>query len=57
MRIDVNVSVAPVDSAAPGTRCEIKNLNSVRSMVDAISTLCCPVIPQLKLSRSANHSI
>lgn len=36
MRIDVNVSIAPPGSPTPGTRCEIKNLNSVRSMVDAI---------------------
>jgi aspartyl-tRNA(Asn)/glutamyl-tRNA(Gln) amidotransferase subunit B len=35
LRIDVNVSVA-VESGARGTRCEIKNLNSVRSMIDAI---------------------
>lgn len=36
MRIDVNVSVAPAGSTVHGTRCEIKNLNSIRSMVDAI---------------------
>ena len=36
MRIDVNVSVARDDASELGKRCEIKNLNSVRSMVDAI---------------------
>ncbi|KAL7007437.1 hypothetical protein EMMF5_002901 [Cystobasidiomycetes sp. EMM_F5] len=35
LRIDVNVSVARTGQPM-GTRCEIKNLNSVRSMVDAI---------------------
>ena len=38
LRIDVNVSVAK-DGSERGTRCEIKNLNSVRSMVDAIGRL------------------
>lgn len=36
LRIDVNVSVAQEGSDALGTRCEVKNLNSIRSMVDAI---------------------
>ena len=36
MRCDVNVSVAPV-GAPPGTRCEVKNLNSVKFMMAAIS--------------------
>jgi len=36
MRIDANVSVRPVGSAAFGTRCEIKNLNSLRSLGRAI---------------------
>lgn len=36
MRIDVNVSVAKEHASELGKRCEIKNLNSVRSMVDAI---------------------
>ena len=31
MRVDANVSVRPVGSTAFGTRCEIKNLNSLRS--------------------------
>jgi aspartyl-tRNA(Asn)/glutamyl-tRNA(Gln) amidotransferase subunit B len=36
MRIDANVSVRPAGSAAFGTRCEIKNLNSLRSLGRAI---------------------
>jgi aspartyl-tRNA(Asn)/glutamyl-tRNA(Gln) amidotransferase subunit B len=36
MRVDANVSVRPVGSEAFGTRCEIKNLNSVRSLGRAI---------------------
>ncbi len=36
MRVDANVSVRPVGSAELGTRCEIKNLNSIRSLVRAI---------------------
>jgi aspartyl-tRNA(Asn)/glutamyl-tRNA(Gln) amidotransferase subunit B len=36
MRVDVNVSVRPVGSEAFGTRCEIKNLNSLRSLGRAI---------------------
>ncbi len=36
MRVDANVSVRPVGSSAFGTRCEIKNLNSLRSLVRAI---------------------
>ena len=32
MRVDANVSVRPVGSDAFGTRCEIKNLNSLRSL-------------------------
>jgi len=36
MRVDANVSVRPVGSAEFGTRCEIKNLNSVRSLGRAI---------------------
>jgi aspartyl-tRNA(Asn)/glutamyl-tRNA(Gln) amidotransferase subunit B len=35
LRIDVNISVA-LKGEEHGTRCEIKNLNSVRSMIDAI---------------------
>jgi aspartyl-tRNA(Asn)/glutamyl-tRNA(Gln) amidotransferase subunit B len=37
MRVDANVSVRPVGTSALGTRCEIKNLNSLRSLVRAIS--------------------
>lgn len=40
MRIDVNVSVAR-EGEGLGTRCEIKNLNSIRSMTDAIGMCCC----------------
>ncbi len=36
LRVDANVSVRPVASAAFGTRCEIKNLNSLRSLARAI---------------------
>ncbi|MFZ0668452.1 MAG: Asp-tRNA(Asn)/Glu-tRNA(Gln) amidotransferase subunit GatB [Acidimicrobiales bacterium] len=36
MRIDANVSVMRVDATELGTRCEIKNLNSLRSLVHAI---------------------
>ena len=36
MRVDANVSVRPVGADALGTRCEIKNLNSLRSLGRAI---------------------
>jgi aspartyl-tRNA(Asn)/glutamyl-tRNA(Gln) amidotransferase subunit B len=36
LRIDANVSVRPAGSDEFGTRCEIKNLNSLRSLVKAI---------------------
>ena len=36
LRVDANVSVRPAGSAEFGTRCEIKNLNSLRSLVRAI---------------------
>ena len=36
MRVDANVSMRPAGSDALGTRCEIKNLNSVRSLGRAI---------------------
>ena len=36
MRVDANVSVRPSSTAEFGTRCEIKNLNSLRSLVRAI---------------------
>jgi aspartyl-tRNA(Asn)/glutamyl-tRNA(Gln) amidotransferase subunit B len=36
MRVDANVSVRRAGSAAFGTRCEIKNLNSLRSLERAI---------------------
>ena len=36
LRVDSNVSVRPAGSAEFGTRCEIKNLNSLRSLVHAI---------------------
>ena len=42
MRIDVNVSVAKEHASELGKRCEIKNLNSVRSMVDAIGASLIP---------------
>ena len=36
MRVDANVSVRPAGTSAFGTRCEIKNLNSLRSLGRAI---------------------
>jgi aspartyl-tRNA(Asn)/glutamyl-tRNA(Gln) amidotransferase subunit B len=36
MRVDANVSVRPIGSSEFGTRCEIKNLNSLRSLLRAI---------------------
>ena len=36
LRVDANVSVRPVGAATFGTRCEIKNLNSLRSLGRAI---------------------
>jgi aspartyl-tRNA(Asn)/glutamyl-tRNA(Gln) amidotransferase subunit B len=36
MRVDANVSVRPTGSSTFGTRCEIKNLNSLRSLQRAI---------------------
>ena len=36
LRVDANVSVRPSSSSEFGTRCEIKNLNSLRSLVRAI---------------------
>ncbi len=36
MRVDANVSVRPVGESSFGTRCEIKNLNSLRSLTRAI---------------------
>ena len=36
MRVDANVSIRPVGATEFGTRCEIKNLNSVRSLGRAI---------------------
>jgi aspartyl-tRNA(Asn)/glutamyl-tRNA(Gln) amidotransferase subunit B len=36
MRVDANVSVRPTGADAFGTRCEIKNLNSLRSVFRAI---------------------
>ena len=36
MRVDANVSVRPVGDPELGTRCEVKNVNSLRSLVRAI---------------------
>jgi len=36
MRVDVNVSIRPVDSEALGTRTEMKNLSSIRAVTAAI---------------------
>jgi aspartyl-tRNA(Asn)/glutamyl-tRNA(Gln) amidotransferase subunit B len=36
LRVDANVSVRPTGSSELGTRCEIKNLNSLRSLVRAV---------------------
>ena len=40
MRFDVNISIAPKDSDALGTRAEIKNLNSFRSVEKAAEYEC-----------------
>ncbi|HXW78403.1 MAG TPA: Asp-tRNA(Asn)/Glu-tRNA(Gln) amidotransferase subunit GatB [Acidimicrobiales bacterium] len=37
LRVDCNVSVRPAGSVTYGTRCEIKNLNSLRSLTHAIT--------------------
>ena len=37
MRVDANVSVRPVGSQELRTRCEIKNLNSLRSLQRAVT--------------------
>ena len=37
LRVDCNVSVRPQGSTELGTRCEIKNMNSLRSLVRAIA--------------------
>ncbi len=36
MRVDANVSVRPLGSGSLGTRCEIKNMNSLRSLGRAV---------------------
>jgi aspartyl-tRNA(Asn)/glutamyl-tRNA(Gln) amidotransferase subunit B len=36
LRVDANVSIRPVGSEEFGTRCEIKNLNSLRSLARAV---------------------
>jgi aspartyl-tRNA(Asn)/glutamyl-tRNA(Gln) amidotransferase subunit B len=36
LRVDANVSMRPAGSSEFGTRCEIKNLNSLRSLVRAV---------------------
>ncbi len=36
LRVDANISVRPVVSAEFGTRCEVKNLNSLRSLERAV---------------------
>jgi aspartyl-tRNA(Asn)/glutamyl-tRNA(Gln) amidotransferase subunit B len=36
LRVDANVSVRPVGATAFGTRCEVKNLNSLRSLARAV---------------------
>jgi aspartyl-tRNA(Asn)/glutamyl-tRNA(Gln) amidotransferase subunit B len=37
LRVDCNVSVRPVGSSSFGTRCEIKNMNSLRSLGRAVA--------------------
>jgi aspartyl-tRNA(Asn)/glutamyl-tRNA(Gln) amidotransferase subunit B len=37
LRVDANVSIRPTGTTDLGTRCEVKNLNSLRSLVRAIS--------------------
>jgi len=36
LRVDANVSVRPAGSATLGTRCEVKNMNSLRSLARAV---------------------
>ena len=36
LRVDANISVRPLDSEQLGTRTEVKNINSVRGIVNAI---------------------
>ena len=38
LRVDCNVSVRPEGSSELGTRCEIKNMNSLRSLAHAVTT-------------------
>ena len=38
LRCDANVSVAPVGSASPGKKCEIKNINSIDAVRKAITS-------------------
>ena len=53
LRVDANVSVRPVGSTEYGTRCEVKNLNSLRSLGRAIDY---EVARQIALSRPASGS-
>ncbi len=36
LRVDANISLRPLGSSELGTRCEVKNLNSLRSLVRAV---------------------
>ena len=54
MRVDANVSVRRAGDAELGTRCEIKNLNSLRSLGRAIEYEAAP--PDRRCSRRASGS-
>ena len=51
LRIDANVSVRPVGDTEFGTRCEIKNLNSLRSLVKAIEYEAAPAGHRARVRR------
>jgi len=52
LRVDANVSVRPAGSTEYGTRCEVKNLNSLRSLQRAIDY---EVARQIKLLESGEQ--
>ncbi len=54
LRVDANVSVRPAGSATLGTRCEIKNMNSLRSLGRAIDY---EVARQIKLLESGGRVV
>ena len=55
MRVDANVSVRPAGTTAFGTRCEIKNLNSLRSLGRAIEYEAARQIALINAARGSNR--